>query len=105
MTKQNELAVIDKAIAALGPDSYLGPWLTEVRAEVESVIRSDFFPDISLNSAVDRGNTLIARAKAEAAEIIAAAQRKAKSIEDSAQLHHDNVARAIREAMSALNRY
>lgn len=44
MTKSQELSILDEAISKLGTGSYLGPWLREVRDEVESMIRSDIFP-------------------------------------------------------------
>lgn len=51
MTKNQELAILDKAIAALGADTYCGPWLAMVRHEVEQSLRSDIFPDFSLREA------------------------------------------------------
>jgi len=44
MTKSQELSILDEAISKLGTGSYLGPWLREVRDEVEGMIRSDIFP-------------------------------------------------------------
>jgi hypothetical protein len=65
MNKQQELATLDAAIKKLGADSYLGPWLSRVRHEVESAIRSDFFPALTLADAIKAG-------KAKADEILAA---------------------------------
>lgn len=48
MTKDQELAILDKAITDLGKDTYCGPWLAMVRHEVEQSLRSDFYPDFSL---------------------------------------------------------
>ena len=48
MLKREELAVIDRAIAELGSDSYLGPWLASVRAEVERDVSNDIEPRASV---------------------------------------------------------
>jgi hypothetical protein len=48
MTKSEELAVLDAAIAKLGTESYLGPWLASVRFEVEHSLTSDMPPLIKL---------------------------------------------------------
>lgn len=41
MLKAHEMAVLDRAIGALGPDSYLGPWLASVRGDAEREMLSD----------------------------------------------------------------
>ena len=105
MTKQQEIEVLTKTIAALGPDSYLGPWLAEVKSEVERNIRSDFFPQITIADSVERGNQLIARAKSDAAAIVAAAEGRAKEIVLSAQRTRDNVASAIHAAQREINKW
>lgn len=51
MTKAQELAILDKAIAALGADTYCGPWLATIRFEVEQSLRCDIFPEFSLRAA------------------------------------------------------
>jgi len=105
ITKAQELEILDKAIEHLGPASYLGPWLTEVRSEVESSIRSDFFPEITIADSVERGNQLIARAKSDAAAIVAAAEGRAKEIVLSAQRTRDNIASAIHAAQREINKW
>ncbi len=45
MTKAIEIGIIDDAIKKLGPHSYLGPWLTEIRAELVSEMASDHPPN------------------------------------------------------------
>ena len=69
MTKNDELTLLDQTIAKLGPDSYLGPWLQAVRADVEAAIRSDYFPAIVPSDA--------AKALAEAREEALAIQKAA----------------------------
>jgi len=46
MTKQDELNILDEAIAKLGEDSYLGPALAELKVFIADDIRCDFEPDI-----------------------------------------------------------
>lgn len=105
MTKQQELAVLDGAIEKLGADSYLGPWLSQIRAEVESNIRSDFFPQITLKDSVDEGNRLIARAKSDAADIVAKAEaQSAQSLKDSQRVR-DSLMSAIHAANRELQKW
>lgn len=97
MTKSEELAALDGFIASLPADTYLSPWLREVRGEVERMIRCDIFPDVSLAEVAARclqrrhdlekleaetkdrisrhGDYIIAAAKKKAADISAAAER------------------------------
>ncbi len=75
MTKNQELAILNEAIAKLGPDSYLGPWLTEVRAEVEAAIRSDVFPTVSLRESCATARATIEQAQEDAKRLRAAAEK------------------------------
>lgn len=77
-TKAQELAILDNAIALLGPDSYLGPWLKSIRGEVERDVRSDLAPDYSL-----------AAAKGEIDRIMVEANATAKAIKDEAKRNAD----------------
>lgn len=51
MTKKDEMAILDEAIAKLGRDSYCGAWLSSVRAEVENDVKCDIFPSASIAEA------------------------------------------------------
>ena len=44
MTKNEELSILRDAIARLGPNSYLGPWLEDQLPWIESDMRSDIPP-------------------------------------------------------------
>jgi hypothetical protein len=96
MTKQQEIEILEKAIAQLGPDSYLGPWLSDIKAEVQTSIRSDFFPGVSFRAAEDQYVQRIEQAKLDAGKIIAIAKHKADKIE--------KIAEAIREALRSAER-
>lgn len=111
MTKQQELSILDTAIKSLGPDSYLGPWLQQVRGSVEQAIRSDYIPDITLEHA----RLQVEQFKQQGAEIVESANRKASAILSDCdkelrrrRLHIEslegNLRRAINEAENALNR-
>lgn len=102
MTKQQEVEILSAAIKQLGPDSYLGPWLVEIKAELADLIKTDIFPDITLKDAIDSGNRLIARAKCDADDVIAAAQLKADALEKAADEHRNHVSDSIHSALSAL---
>lgn len=95
MTKQQELAILDQTIAQLGPDSYLGPWLTQVRAEVESNIRSDYFPSVSLKDSQDAAADVLKNAVAQGQESIARAEKFANERKKEAQ-------RVLNRAISAV---
>ena len=83
-TKAQEIAVLDEAISKLGTDSYLGPWLKEVRDEAQSLMRSDVIPEILLATSVERANRIYGEASSKAKDIVADAEAKAKRIVDSA---------------------
>jgi len=102
MTKQQELKILDKAIAELGAQSYLGPWLAEVRAEVEREITSDCMPTPTLRETREQCNRLVeqqeqARQTADArAEVrIELAKAKYRNILDQA-------ASSLRDALRRL---
>ena len=84
-TKAQELAILDATIAQLGPFSYLGPWLTQVRAELEGHLRADHFPQITLAYAAQQTASIHADAVREA-EILARRQREAIEASDRAIL-------------------
>lgn len=107
MTKDQELAVLDRAIAELGRNSYLGPWLAEVRHEVERDVRNDFQPSATLAQARKGGEAIRERAQVAAKQILEQATREAKAKDDEARSWAERVReharRAIREAEAAVN--
>lgn len=109
MTKDNELEMLCNCASALGKDSYCGPWLASVLGEVESAIRSDFLPEVSLEQTAVRCGTMLSEAQTKADEILAQAESKAKEREEAASKYvSDLVAHARRQianADSALARF
>lgn len=70
MTKTQELAALDTFIKTVGPHSYLGPWLTEYRGQIELAIQSDALVGVPMpHDAYREAAQILADAKAEAADI------------------------------------
>jgi hypothetical protein len=88
MLKADELAIIDRAAADLGPDSYLGPWLRSIRAELASSLRSDLSPAPDLpDAAYRKAEAIIARAHDSADALALATSAKAEAL--IAKARHD----------------
>ena len=68
-SKSQEIEILEAAIAQLGENSYLGPWLKEIKAELEAQIRSDFYPTISLSEAKAQASAIIIAANADAEKV------------------------------------
>lgn len=75
MTKNAELAILDEAIAKLGKQSYLGPWLADVREHVERDIRSDLPVSATLSESQAFAAGIVSDAREYAAEIRANAEK------------------------------
>lgn len=84
ITKKEELEIISETIAKLGEKSYLGPWLLSVRHELESMMRADSFPSVSLADSEERARLIIERAQRDAQTITNRAENKAAEIEGAA---------------------
>lgn len=105
MTKQNEIDILSAAIKQLGPDSYLGPWLAQIKAGIVDLVKNNIFPDITLNDAIKSCDSIRLHAIADAEGIIADARAKADKIEKAADRHRETVAEAIRAASLGLERW
>lgn len=102
MTKQKELEIITETIGKLGEQSYLGPWLLSVRHELESMMRADSFPCVTLSGCAEDVRDIIAKAEQKAEQIIANAKREAEKRETRAQSNVDFASNAIRGAIQSL---
>ena len=56
MTKAQEIALFRRMIRKFGPDSYIGPWLQSVEADVVMAIRADLSPGVYIFNQIDTGN-------------------------------------------------
>ncbi len=52
MTKQDELNILQETINKLGDYSYLGPWLAQVKNEIEALILADMQPHLTIADAI-----------------------------------------------------
>lgn len=87
MTKAQEIALLDKTIAAFGPHSYLGPWLAENRASIIADINNDFQPMCLMPGA----------ARAEAAKLLADAKADADKLKADALQYAEGARVGARE--------
>jgi len=96
MLKEEELQIYDEAISKLGPDSYIGPWLQQVREEVEQAMRVDHPVDApSLMETYRRAKDAIYEARLEAEAILTKAQEKAKIADHECRERRRSVGREV----------
>lgn len=99
MNKNAELAILDEAIAKLGRNSYLGPWLADVRGHVERDIRSDLPVSATLSESQAFAAGIVSDAQKYAAEIRARAEKDVARARADVVSMQDR-ARTLREAMT-----
>lgn len=82
MTKSAELTILDDTIKRLGVNSYLGPWLFNLKPVLESELRSDFAPSDHQTPAQARleAQAIVLDAQDRAREIVNEARSKAQTI-------------------------
>jgi cell division septum initiation protein DivIVA len=89
--KDQEIKILEETIQNLTPNSYLGPWLTEVKAELQAMMRADSFPCVSLTESAEQADRILARAERDADQIVTNAKQRA---EDRERLIDDQRERA-----------
>lgn len=112
MTKNQELEILDKTIAALGADTYCGPWLATIRFEVEQSLRSDIFPDFSLREAriecarLKDETTVLCKTMRDKGEVENMRLRAEafKKADEIASIHAAGVKESLRQAKWALDK-
>lgn len=101
MDKKTELAVLDVAIAQLGAESYLGPWLSGIRLELEALLRADVLPEITVGGALLQAREIVSKAKLEAEAKTAKASTEGQAIISAARAKAEEFERtALRERMA-----
>ena len=103
-TKAEELAALDKFINSYPDDSYLKGWLLSVRNEVESAIRSDVFPQVSLAETdrqckrrLEECNAAVEQRKLNAQRELEAKRVEAQRQHDAVLAEAENVAAKLRD--------
>ncbi len=102
ITKKEELEIITETIGKLGEKSYLGPWLSSIRFELESAIRSDLVPEISLRDTRDQCERLIADANRQAVSMLARAENQVAEKEKEAKALINRAREKVLETHKAL---
>lgn len=105
-TKADEVAWLKRAIAHLGPNSYLGPWLAENAGRIEQDLLSDFAPTpLPPGEAYRQGTEMLAETKKECdAMLQAAAKTRTTMLEDARRSVEDYKARARAELRGLADR-
>jgi len=80
MTKQQEIEETKMLAEKLGEHSYLGDWLNNVAAEVESMIRSDTFPNILPSNSAKQAEAITIAAKKVAHDLVKSAREESARI-------------------------
>lgn len=101
-TKAEESKILEETIQKLTPNSYLGPWLVMVKAELESMMRADSYPCVSLAESAELVERIKANATREAKSIVAKAEREAEAIETAAEGRIERARMLIRDASQSL---
>jgi len=102
LMKADEIQIIDHAITQLGTDSYIGPWLTQIRSELIRDLRSDILPTISLDDAAQQAEWIVRRAEVKEDQIVQAAEIEAGQIMMRAEREATRVRDIIRDASNNL---
>jgi cell division septum initiation protein DivIVA len=95
MTKATEIALLDATIAKFGENSYLGPWLKEVRHDLVADIQNDLTPNADLPS----------KAYAKAREIEETAKAFAKREVEQARAEAEKIIAKAREEADGVRRH
>jgi cell division septum initiation protein DivIVA len=106
MTKAEEMQRYDDFVRKLPQDSYLRPWLAEIRDEVEADLRCDIFPSHTPRETQARCRILhqdtasfirkqLDRKRADAHRIIAEAKAEAKRITEQAERDAERIRNEI----------
>jgi hypothetical protein len=102
ITKKEELEIINETIAKLGEKSYLGPWLLQVRHELEAMMRADSFPCISLAEAREDALKIVKEGEKQADLIKVAALQRAEERATLTEKETERARTLIREVQNSL---
>lgn len=95
MTKANEIEILTDCINKLGQDSYCGGWLESLLPEIQSLMRSDIIPTMTMSETRTQCESMRKESLERSEKIIMEAERKAESKLDEAERKYT----AIREVL------
>lgn len=101
MNKQQEILILKATAAKLGKDSYLGPWIESIVAEVESMIKSDIFPDVNLSETAHKCSEQKLVVAMQADSTKKEAEKAAEKIIQDARNEADRIRSSVLYAMKA----
>ena len=104
MTKQHEIESLKAFALSLPMDSYLRPWIESVIPQVESEIRSDFYPSPSISETRKFCEAEIKFARTQADGIKQAAVEQAKKHLKEADDRYDRITRSIYDVVHSCER-
>jgi cell division septum initiation protein DivIVA len=108
MTKAQEIDALRGFIKSLPADTYIGPWLSGIVGEVQSLMQSDLPINCSMREAQLAADTIRADAIAEAKRILDKATDEARKLKAIADNQSDAVIgrarQACHEALRSLDR-
>ena len=101
-TKAQEIEILEETIQKLTPNSYLGPWLAEVKAELQAMMAADSFPCVSLTESAEQADRITAQAERKAEQIVTNAKHEAEARERSVDAHKMQARALIISAQQSL---
>lgn len=115
MTKAEEMQRYDEFLRKLPEDSYLRPWLTDIRDLVETDLRNDIIPEHTpretyhqcqqiRKEAADAISKEKDQVSALAERLLAAARTDAKRLTDAAEAECEQIRRTFRSELHTLSR-
>lgn len=115
MTKAEEMQRFDAFVATLPQDSYLRPWLSSIRDEVEKDLRTDIFPTATpgetwercrkiRKDAADHIRKIRQSHDAEVSRMLSEAKEKADAIVKRADREAEEIRSSLRSDLQQLRR-
>lgn len=106
-TKAQEMAILQRTITELGPDTYLGPWLKSLLAELERDLRCDLFPMQTLAQAKAESHALLEQPRTTCTELKTTTAQECDALRTKTAAHctrlQERCASELYSAIRALN--
>lgn len=105
MRKSEEIAILKDAAARLGLESYCGPWLLSVIAQVEADITADHPPSPTIEATRAHCEAMLEQAKTRREELDGISQAKRQQFEQRADSIREDLGSRLRDALRQLERW